>query len=253
MRQEYKFLVRRKLLADLRHALLPYLKPDPYALLRDGYEYTVRSIYFDTNELRYYHEKIAGLKSRKKVRIRGYNEYDNSNRIFLEIKRKHENYIKKNRSQIEYRNLDDVFRFVNPLHLFENHQSKNDAKKFLYNVQRYGLNPIVLVVYDREAYYSNFNSTLRITIDKDLRYFGFPECSDLYEDHRLQSALREYVILEVKFTKGFPKWLRSIIQEFGLYREALSKYTICLDAQKHLNPASRKTTLPFSRAMYKSQ
>lgn len=255
MRLEYKFLIKRKLLPELRRSFYPYVQLDPYAQLRDNQEYIVRSIYFDTNELCFYHEKIAGIQIRKKIRIRGYNEYDNSNKLFLEIKRKHENYISKNRSQIYYHQLTDLFKTEDPIVSLKNHNSMHDedGKKFLYYVLRYGLRPTVLVVFDREAYYSRFNSNLRLTIDKNLRYYGFPELTELYKDHVLQNTLNGNAILEIKFSKGFPDWLQSILTEYGLTRAALSKYTICLDAQKHLNPATRRTTLPFNRGLYRYQ
>ena len=229
----------------------PYVRLDPYAQQRDDKEYIVRSIYFDTNELRFYHEKIAGLKIRKKLRIRGYNEFNHTNKLFLEIKRKHENYISKNRSQVDYHELGELFRAEDPMDYLNHKNSRRDGKKFLYYIMRYGLRPIVLVVYNREAYYSCFNSNLRVTIDKNLRYYGFPEFSELYEDHLLQHALNGSAIMEVKFSRGFPDWLQSIIKEYNLSRGPLSKYTICLDAQTHLRPSTRRTTLPFNRELYR--
>ncbi len=169
--------------------------------------------------------------------------------MFLEIKRKHENYINKSRSQIRYKDIDDFFRAKEPEQFIINSDSERSCNQFLYYINAQGLKPTVLVVYDRAAFFSNFNSNLRITIDKNLRYYGFPEFTELFEDQRLQRTLNGFSIMEVKFTRGFPGWLQEIIMDFGLVREALSKYTMCLDAQKTLNPETRKSMLPFNRAI----
>ena len=91
-RKEYKYLVPNDLLPDLRRALKPFLSLDDFAMQRDKKEYTVRSIYYDTKTLEFYFEKIEGYKIRKKIRIRGYNQLLGEKVVFLEIKRKYENF-----------------------------------------------------------------------------------------------------------------------------------------------------------------
>ena len=107
-RLEYKYLVSAAYLDKLRYDLLNYLTPDAYAGLRPGYEYTVRSIYFDSHDYKCYYEKLDGIYTRKKFRIRGYNKYEDKSQIFFEIKRKHENFISKNRARISYAKLHQV-------------------------------------------------------------------------------------------------------------------------------------------------
>jgi len=249
MRQEYKFLIADKRLAHLQSCLGPFVRLDPYTQDRKNHEYIVRSIYFDTTSLLFYHEKIAGLKDRKKIRIRAYNEHSDSSRIFLEIKRKHENFINKSRAPINYTDLDSFFTAREPEQFIVNGNSKRSCSQFLYYVNAQGLKPTVLVVYDRAAFFSKFNSDLRITIDKNLRFYAFPEFFELFDDAGLQQALNGYSILEIKFNRGFPSWLQKIIKDFGLTRQALSKYTMCLDAQKNLFPENRRSILPFNRAL----
>ena len=105
MRLEYKFLVPDEKVEDVLAALTPYLRLDPFAEKTAGNYYTVRSIYLDTRTFRYYKEKIEGYRVRKKVRIRGYNRQTDKSSAFLEIKRKYENYITKNRAPLLYSNL----------------------------------------------------------------------------------------------------------------------------------------------------
>ena len=87
MRLEYKFLVRKEYLNELRDALLPFLFFDEYAEKEIAKEYTCRSIYYDTSRMDDYYDKLAGIKIRKKLRIRGYNKQNDESVVFLEIKR----------------------------------------------------------------------------------------------------------------------------------------------------------------------
>jgi hypothetical protein len=245
MRLEYKYLVRYSDLGALRAALKPYIEVDN--VYNDVDEYTVRSIYFDTSKLKYYHEKIEGINIRKKLRIRGYNLQESESIIFLEIKRKHENYINKNRSPLKYYHLEDLIKtkdlesYVLTENGFTN--SLDDAEKFLHHIYKRTLKPIVLVVYEREAFYSKFDKRLRLTFDKNLRFSLFPTMDGLYSDDKLNSAMPEHFIFEIKFGSGFPKWLSNILNEFNLSRMALSKYTICLEKEKMFNPANRRSLI----------
>ncbi len=249
MRFEYKYLVHLSKINSLRRRLLPYLEIDKYAEQDDSNEYTVRSIYFDTSKLKFYHEKIDGILIRKKLRVRGYNESELENVVFLEIKRKHDSHSGKNRSAVNFHDLNSLLRTGNVEQYlltgngYENKQI--DGRKFLHHIFKNSLKPIVLIVYEREAYYSKFNSLLRITLDKNLRYLEFPSINKLYSDSELEYTLQNYCIMEIKFTRGFPGWLQSIIREFKMERRALSKYTICLDSQKILGLINKKTSLPF--------
>ena len=66
MKLEYKFLVRNTELERLRKKIMPFVNMDPYLNGDGATEYTVRSIYFDSSKFNYYHEKIDGIKIRKK-------------------------------------------------------------------------------------------------------------------------------------------------------------------------------------------
>ena len=245
-RQEYKFLVNNDLLNDLRNDLKPYVQIDNFADMMPKKEYSVRSIYFDTSGLDCFSEKIEGIKVRKKFRLRGYNENDEGNVLFWEIKRKYNSYIEKNRAPFHYKNLEAVIghkKLNKSILSSENGSEIKDAKRFLYNYYRKGLRPVALVVYEREAFISKFNSFLRITFDKNLRSILLPNIKDIYSKNQLKYALPGYFILEIKFNAGFPSWLTRIVQKYELNRRALSKYTMSLD--------SHKAPTHFSQIMFK--
>jgi hypothetical protein len=233
MRLEYKYLIPNSILPRLKKDVLPFLEYDTHINPSNQIDYTVRSIYFDNKKLDYYYEKVEGIKVRKKLRIRGYDYAEGKNIIFLEIKKKHENFIFKNRSPLYYEDLKELFesgdieKFVSEK--YKNEQSVPDGKRFFYHFINRSLKPVILVVYEREAYFCKFDNRLRITFDKNLRYQSFPHISELYADDNLPGAIMGSTILEIKFKHSMPMWLQNIIIKYGLSRKALSKYVICLD------------------------
>ncbi len=254
MRLEYKYLVPIIYLKKFRSEIFPFMDFDKYALEREEKEYTVRSIYFDNRKLDYYNEKIDGIKVRKKIRIRGYNNLNGSNLVFLEIKRKNENFISKNRSPIYFENLDTLLEKGNieDYVLFSNLEDEyfEDGKKFLYHYINKSLRPATLVVYEREAYTCKFDDRIRITFDKNLRYLAFPKISDLFEESRLKLAMFNNVILEIKFYGGFPMWLQNAVTKYRLIRQPVSKYVICLDAYAKLHPLNNNIREAFSKPVF---
>lgn len=247
MRLEYKFLVPLDRLDDLREAIRPFVFIDEYADREKDKEYTVKSIYFDTMKLDDYRDKLAGIKIRKKIRIRGYNIRNSESAVFLEIKRKYENHIYKNRAPLFYSDLGllletaDYEKYLLKKKNFLD--AKSDASKFFYLLKSKNYSPITLVTYEREAFYSKHDSTLRITFDKNLRSKSFPKISELYDDTSLKYSMPGNFILELKFFNGFPTWLQKIIRRFELSRRAISKYTISVDSHYELNRFVNKNDL----------
>lgn len=233
-RVEYKYLVPVSQIDRLRNCMLPYMKLDGYCALQRDKEYTVRSIYFDTPRLAYYHDKLAGIRERKKVRIRGYNEPYPGGSIFLEIKRKHGPVIRKLRAKIEFSVLN---------YLLDGYRKKNavfpeineDTNHFLYHVLSSQLKPLIKIVYEREAFFFKFNDGLRITIDKNIRSSLSSGLQSLYTEDTMIPCFKKHHILEIKTAEQFPKWLSEILAKFSMQNEALSKYTLSLDTHREYN------------------
>lgn len=238
-RIEYKYLLPNALISKVRSEILPHVEPDLPPGDGMSSEYTVRSVYFDTPRFDCYEEKVDGLKMRNKFRVRGYGRGGQKSVVFLEIKRKCEAFIQKHRAPLSHDDLDeflatrDVDRFIRS----SSGRAKEDALRFLYHYCRHGLKPSVLVVYDREAFKGRFDPSLRITFDKNVRGAMFPSVKELFDDHRLKTAMPNSCIFEVKFFRyALPSWVRSLIARYELPRLALSKYAICLDSSGAESP-----------------
>lgn len=235
-RLEYKHVVPVSRLDELRRALRPWMELDRFSSGRPGNQYTVRSIYYDTRRLACYEEKVEGYRTKRKLRIRGYNEPDPDGTVFLEIKRKNEDYIDKSRAPLRWRDMEAVFAGYGPV---ENAfpfrpGSPGDvaAKRFLYHYNRRRMLPAVLVTYEREAFFGRFDSTLRITFDKNVRSRLYPSLASLYEDRGSVFLTPGHFVFEVKFHRGLPRWLPALVTRLGISRSAFSKFALGIDRQR---------------------
>jgi len=243
MRYEYKYIVHESKIENLRQMVLPFVNVDSFAEADDLNQYTVRSIYFDTQQYDFYFEKIDGIKNRKKVRLRGYNLEDYSNTVFLEIKRKYDIPIIKYRAPLKYKDALDIFeqsKINGHILISENFpKGYENSKRFFYQVYSKNLRPVVLVIYEREAYLSKFDDSVRITFDKNLRSKAYPSLDELYKEDRIRHSLQDHFILEVKFNKHFPGWLNPIISRHGLRKQSASKYVISMDTNRITSKISK--------------
>ena len=246
MRFEYKYLVPNYLLGELRSRLRPYMALDPYAAERGGY--TVRSIYLDSPALTCYHEKDAGIKERKKLRVRGYNEGGAGSKVFLEIKRKSNIMISKNRALVAYDDLPRLFESETDLDDVLDKRWVDDARSFFFHYHRQSMVPVECVIYEREPYVCLYGTSLRITFDINLRSTCYPSLADLYCERNVVPALPDHTILEVKSDRGrgFPRWVRRFLAEYDVKKQALSKYCICLDTHDVV-PLGRRDVLTSAR------
>jgi len=237
MRWEIKYLVPEKYLDALRADIAPYMYLDKHGV---GYEekgYTVRSIYLDSPTLTFYHEKKAGIKIRRKLRIRGYKDFHPDDWIFLEIKRKQEQAVSKNRAPLHFQDLETVFStgkidaFIRNDDYYPN--ALDDAHRFFFHVFRYDLRPTDMTVYEREAFLGCFDPTLRITFDRNLRGRYYPSLSELYCNDGLRTVLPGSFIMEVKYNTNYPGWLQPLISKYYLRMQSISKYTLCLEVYRN--------------------
>ena len=86
-RFEFKYVLPQGLRSDLERELRYFLEFDPYVAARPEHRYFVRSLYFDDPFYSSYYDKVDGLFSRYKFRVRTYTEnpFDDTP-LFLEIK-----------------------------------------------------------------------------------------------------------------------------------------------------------------------
>jgi len=125
IRQEFKYYVSASVVTELRTYLKEIMEIDRNANTQNN-QYTITSLYFDTPNEDDFEDKVDGLKSREKFRIRIYNHKDNL--IKFESKKRVETAINKTSAIIPKGEvnqiLDGNYKFLL--------ESKNDFLKISY-------------------------------------------------------------------------------------------------------------------------
>ena len=218
-RHELKYFISDAAHAQLSALLSSVLRPDVHGDANN--EYFIRSLYFDDAYDTAYHTKMSGVEVRDKYRIRIYNCSDKT--IFLERKHKHGELISKTSVRIT-RRLCEQLMDGNPTGL---DRSENPLLRDVFREMRTRfLKPTVIVDYHREAY-THPAEDVRITFDKRLHSGLFNH--DLFNPELIGVSPLEpgKMILEVKFNRYLPDYIRSLISTVPAVSCAISKYTLC--------------------------
>jgi hypothetical protein len=173
----------------------------------------VNSIYFDSPDLKAFHENIEGLENRFKVRIRWYdNDFKNSK---LEIKVK--------QGLFGHKLIYDLENFSADCNLYEYFRdicSKSVISKehlpYIVN-----LIPISYNNYLRR-YYESFNKKVRITVDSELK---FKKLTNFYIPKTIQLRSMDYSIIEFKYKDSEQEIVSKILKNSPLVLRKFSKYT----------------------------
>jgi len=221
-RFEFKYPMPADLIERIVPDLMSYMVWDPYVAARNSDHYDVTSLYYENANFDVYNEKVAGVKKRKKLRLRFYGqEYNRSDPIFCEIKRRDDSTIIKDRFPLAYSQCQDLLKGQNAKQLL-NHSDlpKETIKEFLVTVKQKGLFPRVLVTYKRKPLIGKFDDNFRITLDSEIK----ASVSNNLDAQRWVDIYPRTAILELKFYNALPEWFGQLIQQHSLDRQAFSKY-----------------------------
>lgn len=225
-RHEWKYLISLPEAELLRRRLSSVLKPDPHGGKDGGY--LIRSLYFDDWQNSAYAQKMMGVYSRKKWRIRIYNFSDR--KISLERKKKSGNYIYKESTDLS---RDEFERILSGDFGFLLNRQDNLSGEFYVECVSELLRPKVIVDYNRIPLILD-EGTVRITFDSEVSagLGGF----NIF-DSTLPTLLAQdpnYVILEVKYTQFLPRIVEQLLPPQSREFVAFSKYVACYDIAHHL-------------------
>jgi hypothetical protein len=182
--------------------------------------YLVRSLYLDDAYDSAYYDKLSGMPSRDKYRIRMYNGDETF--ILLERKRKLGDLIQKSSARISKRLAQRIIEGEPAgLDLVDNALVQDLFREMRTRLLR----PVVLVDYHREAF-CHPAETARITIDRQLR--AGPR-TGLFDPMTptLPALEADQAILEVKFDRVLPGFMAMLLSDAPAQRQAISKYVAC--------------------------
>jgi SPX domain protein involved in polyphosphate accumulation len=189
-------------------------------------QYFVRSLYFDSARNGAFYEKIDGLKSRSKYRIRTYaRTAAETAPVFLEQKGRFNERTYKHRVQIDRAHIPWFLTKGSYQAVLEAYSGIDVAENFVVEACRKGLEPKVLIDYLRRPYTSQFDMNFRVTFDGRVSATRsrmlFPPGSVGPE-----RCIAGWSVMEVKFNRRFPAWFHRIIQAYDLRRVSVSKFVL---------------------------
>ena len=238
-RFEIKYLVTEPLALAARDFVRSYLVSDEFCADQPNFSYAIHSVYLDSDELKFYRQTLDGEKNRIKMRVRFYDAKPESP-LFLEIKRRTNNVISKQRCPITREAVPAILAGQTP----ESHSILLNESGHLHSLQSflnlqtsYGAKPKAHVRYLREAWVSPADNSVRVTMDRDVRF-------NAQFDGRLSTDMASFisvigskvdmasfisvfgakVVLEIKFTNRFPDWFKEFVRLFNLRQCSAAKY-----------------------------
>jgi len=218
-----------------RDIAAPYVKHDQYCADLPKQRYTVRSIYFDSEDMDFYFEKLDSVRVRKKLRVRTYNLAEDRAPAFLEIKRKIGRRGLKERVMMDLALVGPLLDGGELSELLPDlpFLDRKVVDKFRFNMKMKRLRPVVLVVYEREAFVGIDNERWRMTLDHNLRSLINPVLGDMFVEQDLQQFEDRNFVLELKFDDRMPRWMTSLVRQLNLRAQSYSKYVHGIDTWTH--------------------
>lgn len=167
----------------------------------------VNSIYFDTDIYRDVWDNINGFGNRKKIRIRWYDNLNNS-KVFIEEKKKINFVTQKKVEKIGvFKDFDDLSNYINS----KDFESINFILDKKINLKK------TLFIQYRRNYYELPNKKLRLTVDNNL---------NIFQKYPSQYLQLDKTIVELKYDLINSTFVNSFIKNNNLdnRNQKFSKY-----------------------------
>lgn len=218
-REEKKFLISIDEFIKKSHMLSQVMIEDPH---NGVHGYIIRSLYFDTLYDGDYFEKLAGVETRRKLRLRIYDP--NADFAMLEMKQKQGvNQLKRSLRLSRNDAIALTKGDYSPLLTYDEPFAAECYAMMRCRCYR----PKTIVQYHRKAFIAKENK-IRITFDNQIE--ATESCFDLFSPKlNMNSVLDPYdVVLEVKFNGFLLDYIRRMINSIDRSELSVSKYVLAL-------------------------
>ena len=211
-RYEKKYLLNKNEYEKLMSVIKGKLVPDIHG------KNTICSLYLDTPDFLLIRNSIDAISYKEKLRLRSYGLPGDEKTIFFEIKKKYKKVVYKRRVSMT---LEEAADYIESGEIPFDSQIMREID-YLMKFYRQP-KPNVCILCEREAFFSEDDSEIRLTFDQNLRYrFGFPNSDNINDGIPIVND-DEY-ILEIKTPGAMPLWLASALSECKIYPRSFSKY-----------------------------
>lgn len=214
-RYEKKYMLTFSQYDALRRCLEGKMSSDQYG------KYTIRNLYYDTDNYDLIRMSIEGPVYKEKLRMRSYGAPGEGNPVFLELKKKYDGVVYKRRETLA---CADAKRLLKTGHSEVKDSQIIDEIRYFTNL--YPVEEKVFLCYDRTALSGIQDPELRITFDSNIRFRqtelsldGGTWGTEILEPGKL--------LMEVKVPQVFPVWLSGMLSELQIFPTSFSKYGTC--------------------------
>lgn len=215
LRAEKKFLINIEEFLQKTHYLDQLLHQDSHNG-RDGYR--IRSLYFDTAYDDDFFDKQNGLETRKKIRLRSYEEEVDF--AYLEMKQKQGEQQLKRSLRVSREDAERMCRGdYSPLLRYPD----KFAAECYGLMQCRGYRPRTIVEYRRKAYIAKENR-IRVTFDRNIA--ATESCFELFSPKLVMNPVMDpfAVVLEVKYNGFLLEYIRQMLGTVNRSELSVSKY-----------------------------
>jgi SPX domain protein involved in polyphosphate accumulation len=230
VRYEFKFPLDLRKREEVESEVANFMTFDGHVDPELDNGYYVRSLYYENDATTHYHEKIDGVKVRRKFRLRTYGkQLESTLPVYLEEKNRDGDRVHKHRVRIDSSHLPVFYNPDKYPDLPEIFPGVDLVGRFLFDAFRRSLKPKLLVDYVRRPYVSSYDMNFRVTFDSALMS---AKADTLFPPdwENWKHSFAGFTILEVKFHRRIPAWFHRIIQAHNLRRVSFSKFCKGMEA-----------------------
>ena len=221
-RHEIKYILTAEQRRTVMRGIKDRMIPDPHGMS------TIRNIYYDTPDYRLIRRSLEKPSYKEKIRLRSYGSPTEDTVVFLELKKKFDKVVYKRRVELKERDAEKYMAGELGLEELKERiaevSSPQIAKEIDYFKNYYkNLKPMVYLSYDRCAYFSEEDESLRITFDKNIRWRG--NDVRLTSEEGGEDLLAEgESLMEIKTATALPIWLVEVLNQAKARPASFSKY-----------------------------
>jgi len=212
-RHETKFVV-----SDLGyHEIENLIKHHPIIFSEEFHERKINNIYFDSMDLKNYHDNLSGNAQRIKIRIRWYeNLFGEVENPILELKIKEGSLGRKEYFKLKPFNFNRDFNMDD---FRKNILNKSNLPKEIIEILK-SSKPTLLNSYTRK-YFISSDKKARITLDKNLFFFKINNHNNHFNEKIIE---KDFNVVELKYSQENSEAMQELTQHFPFRSTANSKY-----------------------------
>lgn len=217
MREEKKFLISLEEFRNKSHYLDDLMIQDEH---NGTHGYIIRSLYFDTVYDDDFFEKLDGVETRRKIRLRVYDPRHDF--AMLEMKQKQGASQKKRSLRVTKQDAQSLISGKYDVLL---NYEEDFARECYGLMQCKCYRPKTIVQYNRKAYIAKENK-IRVTFDNNI--VATESNFDLFSENLVMYPVLDKfnVVLEVKFNGFMLDYIRQFINNINKSELSVSKYAL---------------------------